>query len=117
MYKFIFMHDFIFNLIETAVSMIVQAPNIIAENGTNQVEQAVSAERGQLVTMHCNQCCCECITLPSPPLTPVILMTNAPEGNAGLANSPHTLHPVAVNSCMHKKSLKKQRDVLIYDQS
>lgn len=49
------------------MSMIVHAHNIIAENGTKQVEQAVSAERGQLVTMHCNQCCCKCIIPASPP--------------------------------------------------
>lgn len=46
-----FTADRVYNLDETSVQTVVQAPNIIAEKGVKQVGQAVSAERGNLVTM------------------------------------------------------------------
>lgn len=41
----------IFNLDETNILTVVQAPNVIAQTGIKQVGQSVSAERGQLITM------------------------------------------------------------------
>ncbi|KAJ4426335.1 hypothetical protein ANN_27149 [Periplaneta americana] len=39
----------IYNLEETAVTAVVQAPKFVAETGVKQIGQAVSAKRGQLV--------------------------------------------------------------------
>ena len=82
----------IYNLDETGISTVVQMPKIVAEVGTKQVGQAVSGERGQLITM----CCI--VNAVGNALPPVFifprarmvdsLMSGAPEGSLGLANSP-----------------------------
>ena len=82
----------IYNLDETGVSTVVQMPHVVAKVGTKQVGQAVSAERGHLVTM----CCI--VNAAGNALPPVFifprarmnetLMIGAPEGSLGLANSP-----------------------------
>lgn len=41
----------IYNLDETGVSTVVQAPNVIAQLGARQVDQAVSGERGSMITL------------------------------------------------------------------
>lgn len=46
-----FTADQIINLDETGVTTVVQTPNIVAEVGSKQVGQAVSAERGTLITI------------------------------------------------------------------
>lgn len=49
--KTTFILDRIFNLDETNIMTVVQAPNVIAQCGQKQVGQSVSAERRQLITM------------------------------------------------------------------
>lgn len=49
--KYNFTPDRIYNLDETNIMTVVQAPNVIAKTGTKQVGQSVSAEGGQLITM------------------------------------------------------------------
>lgn len=49
--KYNFTPDRIYNLDETNIMTVVQAPNVIAQTGAEQVGQCVSAERGQLITM------------------------------------------------------------------
>lgn len=51
MKKHSFTPERIYNLDETNIMMVVQAPNVIAQTGTKQVGQSVSAERGQLITI------------------------------------------------------------------
>ena len=46
-----FAFDRIYNINETSIMTVVQAPHIIASCGTKQVGQCVSAEHGQLITM------------------------------------------------------------------
>lgn len=46
-----FTGDRIYNLDETGVATAVQAPNIVAQLGARQVGQAVSAERGTMITV------------------------------------------------------------------
>lgn len=50
--KYNFTPDRIFNLDETNIMTVVQAPNVIAQTGIKQVGQSVSAERGQLINMY-----------------------------------------------------------------
>lgn len=90
--KFKFTGDRIYNLDETGVSTVCQAPNIVAQTGVKQVGHVVSGERGKLITV------CGIINAIGNALPPVFifprarmhesLMINAPEGSLGLANSP-----------------------------
>lgn len=49
--KYKFPPERIWNIDETGVTTVLQAPRVIAETGTKAVGQCVSAERGSLVTM------------------------------------------------------------------
>ncbi|XP_065671766.1 uncharacterized protein LOC136089643 [Hydra vulgaris] len=46
-----FTPDRIYNINETSIMTVVQAPHVIASRGAKQVGQCVSAKRGQLITM------------------------------------------------------------------
>lgn len=82
----------IYNLDETGVTTVVQAPNVIAAKGVKQVGQAVSGERGSLVTM------VGIVNASGNALPPVFIfprarfhetfMIGAPPGSLGLVNSP-----------------------------
>ena len=45
------LRNLVFNIEKTRVSTVVQSRNIIAEIGTKQVGQAVSGERGAVITV------------------------------------------------------------------
>lgn len=82
----------IFNLDETGISTVVDAPNIIAQKGVKQVGQVTSAERGALVTM------CAIVSADGNSLPPVFIfpraryhdsfLAGAPAGSIGLVNNP-----------------------------
>lgn len=82
----------IFNLDETGVATVIQAPNVVARRGVKQVGQAVSAERGQSITL------CMVINASGNALPPVFIyprarvndtmVENGPPGSLVLANSP-----------------------------
>jgi len=82
----------IFNLDETGITTVVDAPNIIAAKGTKQVGQVTSAERGTLVTM------CAIVSADGNSLPPVFVfpraryhdsfLTGAPAESVGLINNP-----------------------------
>lgn len=90
--KYPFTASRIFNLDETGVMTVVQAPNVIAEKGVKQVGQAVSGERGNLVTM------VGIVSASGNTIPPVFIfprarfhdtfMNGAPPGSLGLVNSP-----------------------------
>lgn len=46
-----FTGDRIYNLDETGVTTVVQAPKVVAQLSARQVGQAVSAERGTMITV------------------------------------------------------------------
>lgn len=89
-------HDFtpdkIYNLDETGISTVLQAPNIVTQKGIKQVGQIVSAGRGTLITM------CGIINALGNAVPPVYIfprarfhdtmLNGAPLGSLGLANSP-----------------------------
>lgn len=87
-----FTGDKIYNLDETGVSTVVQAPNVIAKLGARQVGQAVSGERGSMITI------CMIVSAIGNRIPPVFIfprakfhpfmLNGAPEGSLGLANSP-----------------------------
>lgn len=80
----------IYNLDETGVTTVLQAPKVIAETGIKQVGQVVSGERGELVTF------CALINSVGNTIPPVyifprskykpIFLRGAPNGSLGLAN-------------------------------
>lgn len=82
----------IYNLDETGITTVVQAPHVVAKKGAKQVGQAVSAERGQLVTM------CAIVNACGNSVPPVFvyprarfhdnMLKGAPPGSLGLPNSP-----------------------------
>lgn len=82
----------IFNLDETGVATVLQAPNVVAPRGVKQVAQAVSAERGQSITL------CMIINAVGNALPPVFIYPRArvnntmvesgPPGSIILGNSP-----------------------------
>lgn len=84
--------DRIYNLYETNIMTVVQAPNVIARTGQKQVGQSVSAERGQLITM------CAIVNALGNTIPPVFIfsrarlldsmLNGAPTGSVGFANSP-----------------------------
>ena len=45
-----FIAERVYNIDKTGVSTIVQSPNTVAQIGTKQVGQAVSGERGTMIT-------------------------------------------------------------------
>ncbi|KAL4153055.1 hypothetical protein QTP88_000888 [Uroleucon formosanum] len=49
--KFPVSSDCIFNVDETGVSTLLDPPNVVAQKGTKQVGQCVSAERGPMITI------------------------------------------------------------------
>lgn len=79
-----------YNLDETGVATVLDAPKVIAKTGTKQVGQAVSAERGELVTF------CAIINGVGNTIPPVyvfprakfkdVFMKGAPTRSLGLAN-------------------------------
>lgn len=87
-----FQPDRIFNLDETGIKTVVQAPNVVARKGTKQVGQVVSGERGNLVTM------CVAVNAAGNTVPPVFifprarmhdtLMVGSVAGSLGLVNSP-----------------------------
>lgn len=87
-----FTPDRIYNIDETNIMTVVQAPNVIAQRGQKQVGQSVSAERGQLITM------CAIVNAAGNALPPVFIyprarfqehmITGGPNGCIGFANSP-----------------------------
>lgn len=80
----------IYNLDETGVTTVMQAPKVIARAGAKQVGQAVSAERGELVTL------CAIVNAVGNAVPPVYifprkrfkneLLKGSPPGSLGLAN-------------------------------
>ena len=50
LHKFEFTPERIYNLDETGITTVLQAPKVIAASGKKQVGQTVSSERGELVT-------------------------------------------------------------------
>jgi len=46
------LRNLVFNIEKTRVSTVVQSRNIIAQIGTKQVGQAVSGERGAMITVY-----------------------------------------------------------------
>jgi hypothetical protein len=92
MQKTHFTPDCIFNLDETSIMTVVQAPHVIAQTGSKQVGQCVSAERGQLITM------CAIVNATGNTVPPVFIFprarfhdamfNGAPPGSVGYANSP-----------------------------
>ncbi|XP_074037775.1 uncharacterized protein [Leptinotarsa decemlineata] len=90
--KYSFLPNRIYNLDETGVLRVVQAPNVITKKGVKQVGQAVSGERGTLVTM------VGIISASGNTIPPVFIfprarfhdtfMNGAPPGSLGLVNSP-----------------------------
>ncbi|KAJ8955082.1 hypothetical protein NQ314_006963 [Rhamnusium bicolor] len=94
MKKYNFSEDRIFNLDETGVMTVVQAPYIIAARGIKQVGQALSGERGKLITM------CSIISASGTPVPPVsvfprakmvdALMNSAPSGSLAFPNCPES---------------------------
>lgn len=81
----------IYDLDETGITTVVQAPNIDARKETKQVGQIVSAERGQLITM------CAIVNASGNCIPPVFvflrarfhytMLAGAPVGSLGLVNS------------------------------
>jgi hypothetical protein len=90
--SYAFTPENIYNLDETGITTVVQAPNIVARKGTKQVGQIVSAERGQLITM------CGIVNASGNSIPPVFvfprarfhdtMLSGAPVGSLGLVNSP-----------------------------
>lgn len=88
----VFQAEHIYNIDETGVSTVVQAPNVVAKLGARQVGQAVSGERGTMVTM------CMIINAVGNTVPPVFIfprakfhdsmLFGAPPGSLGLVNSP-----------------------------
>lgn len=86
-----FTAEHIYNLDETGVLTVVQAPNVVAKLGARQVGQAVSGERGSMITM------CMIINALGNTVPPVFIfprarfhdsmLFGAPTGSLGLANS------------------------------
>lgn len=82
----------IYNLDETGISTVLQAPNVVAKLGARQVGQTVSGERGSMITM------CMTINAVGNTVPPVFifprakfhdsLLFGAPPGSLGLANNP-----------------------------
>lgn len=89
-----FTPDRIYNLDETGITTVLQAPKIVTLKGTKQVGQIVSAERGTLITM------CGIISALGNTVPPVFIfprarfhdtmLNGAPSGSLGLANSPNS---------------------------
>lgn len=87
-----FTGDRIYNLDETGVATVVQAPKVVAQLGARQVGQAVSAERGTMITV------CMIVNAVGNAVPPVFvfprarlhdsMMFGAPPGSLGLVNSP-----------------------------
>lgn len=90
--KFPVSSDCIFNVDETGVSTLLDPPNVVAQKGTKQVGQCVSAERGPMITIVMT------VSATGQVVSPVFifprawlsdgLMVGAPIGNLGLVNSP-----------------------------
>lgn len=87
--KFKFRPEKIFNLDETGIPTVLQAPKVIAPTGKKQVGQIVSAERGTLVTF------CGIVSAAGVSLPPVYIfprkkvkefMFGAPIGSIGLGS-------------------------------
>lgn len=84
----------IYNVDETGVSTVLQAPNVVAKLGAHQVGQAVSGKRGTMVNM------CMVINAVGNTVPPVFLFPRAkfhdsmifgaPPGSLGLVNRPKT---------------------------
>ncbi|XP_046667355.1 uncharacterized protein LOC124359039 [Homalodisca vitripennis] len=82
----------IYNLDETGIKTVVQAPNVVAKKGTKQVGQVVSGERGSLITMVAT------VNAAGNTIPPVFifprarlhdsLMVGAISGSLGFVNSP-----------------------------
>ena len=82
--------DRIYNLDETGISTVQKPKKVLAEKGTKQLGQIVSAERGSLVTIVC------CINAAGQSLPPAYvfprvhykdhMMTGSPPGSKGFAN-------------------------------
>lgn len=90
--KYKFKPERVYNLDETGIKTVVQAPKVVAKKGTKQVGQVVSGERGNLVTM------CVTVNAAGNTIPPVFifprarmhetLMTGSVAGSLGLVNSP-----------------------------
>lgn len=81
--------DKIFNLDETGVTTVLDSPKVIAQRGIKQVGQAVSAERGELVTF-CAIVCANGNTIPPAFVFPRVkfkpqFLFGAPPGSLGLS--------------------------------
>lgn len=59
-----FTGDRIYNLDETGVTTVVQAPKVVGQFGARQVGQAVSAERGTMIdhSLYDSKCSWQCCT-------------------------------------------------------
>lgn len=90
--KYKFTPDMIYNCDETGIPTVVQAPSVVAKKGSKQVGQAVSTERGSMITM------CAIVSAAGNTIPPVFifprarmhdtLMKGSVSGSLGLANSP-----------------------------
>jgi len=84
----------VYNIDETGVSTVVQSPNIVAQLGTKWVLQAVSGERGAMLTL-CMIIYSFGYTVPPVSIFPRrrlhdSLMFGAPPGSLVLVNSPQS---------------------------
>ena len=80
----------IFNIDETGVSTVMQTPRLVAPKGIKQVGEAVSAERGEMITF------CAIVGATDNTIQPVFIfsrvrfekefLNSVPEGSLGLAN-------------------------------
>lgn len=121
-----FTPDRIFNLDETNIMTVVQAPNVIAHTGMKQVGQCVSAERGQLITM------CAIVNATGNTVPPVFIfprarfheamINGAPPGSVGYANSPKSgwmTGPLFLKVLQHIKKFTRcspdDRILLLFD--
>lgn len=126
MEKYMFSEERLFNLDETGIMTVVQAPRVIAGRGIKQVGQVVSGERGKLVTM------CAIICANGNPIPPVFvfprarmvetLMHGAPSGSLGFPNSPESgwmtsdiFLKVLKHLCQYSRSTKEDPILLLMD--
>lgn len=124
--KYKFTPDKIYNCDETGIPTVVQAPNVVARKGSKQVGQAVSTERGSMITM------CAIINAAGNTIPPVFvfprarfhdsLMTGSVTGSIGLANSPQSgwmtsilFYKVLEHIQKHTSCTKESRILLIMD--
>ena len=118
--------DWVYNIDATGVYTVVHSPNIVAQIGTKQVGQAVSGERGTMITVRIS------INFGGNIVPPGFifprarlhdpLMFGAPPGSLGLVNSPQNswitgplFLKVLDRVKKHTRSSKEDRIILLMD--